>query len=205
MTIIPVCIMLLSIVFLKVSITWFNILGVLFGPLGTLLLILYSKPDPGIASNPMLGNLMVFVAVGSFSTYFISVKRLMQKYSGIEVAGYLFTVGFFLVLPYRLQRSRSNSLARPATSCYLEHPLFGHRTIVLGLFTQSVSPKRSRRTHGRYIYLFRTGFRCLFCHTAEQRFNRFGEISLNTTDFSRRLSGKPQKTRTQTYTLRHLA
>ncbi|MEH0007348.1 MAG: DMT family transporter [Flavobacteriales bacterium] len=97
----PICIMLLSIAFFKkVSVTRLNVLGVLVGFFGALLLVLYDKPDARIATDPIWGNLMVLVGVVSFSLYFISVKRLMQKYSGIEVARYLFTFGFFLVLPF---------------------------------------------------------------------------------------------------------
>lgn len=97
----PICIMLLSIAFFKkVSVTRLSVSGVLIGFFGALLLVLYDKPNAHIATDPIWGNLMVLVGVVSFSAYFIWVKRLMQKYSGITVAKYLFTIGFFLVLPF---------------------------------------------------------------------------------------------------------
>ena len=93
--------MLLSIAFSKkVSVTRLGVLGVLVGFFGALLLVLYDKPNAHIATDPILGNAMVLVGVVSFSLYFILVKQLMQKYSGITVAKYLFTIGFFFVLPF---------------------------------------------------------------------------------------------------------
>jgi drug/metabolite transporter (DMT)-like permease len=82
---------------LKEKITLPKALGLSLGIGGALLLIL-SKEKNGIAS--LHGDLFILVNAMAYTVYFIIVKPLMQVYPPLHVIRWVFTFGFFMILPF---------------------------------------------------------------------------------------------------------
>ena len=70
----PMLVLLLSALFFKETIMKTKVLGIIIGLIGTVVLIAYGKQPTGNASNPVLGNALVFVNAASYAMYMISGK-----------------------------------------------------------------------------------------------------------------------------------
>ncbi|MFC5047556.1 DMT family transporter [Aquimarina hainanensis] len=96
----PIIVLILSVIFLKEKASIIKIIGVLTGLSGALLIILYGKGNSLTASNPTLGNFLVFVNAASYACYIIVVKKITQKYHPFTFMKWMYTIGFFMVLPF---------------------------------------------------------------------------------------------------------
>ncbi|WP_062057123.1 DMT family transporter [Aquimarina longa] len=96
----PIIVLLLAIIFLKEKIRVLKIVGVLVGLSGTLLIILYGTGGASSASNPNLGNFLVFVNATSYACYIIIVKKITQKYHPFTFMKWMYSIGFLFVLPF---------------------------------------------------------------------------------------------------------
>ena len=76
-----------------------HLIGLCLGISGALLLIIFSAKNT-IASNPSLGNLLVFLNATSYALYLVMVKPLMKKYRPIIVIRWIFLIGFVFVFPF---------------------------------------------------------------------------------------------------------
>lgn len=76
-----------------------HLIGLCLGISGALLLIIFSAKNT-IASNPTLGNLLVFLNATSYALYLVMVKPLMKKYRPIIVIRWIFLIGFVFVFPF---------------------------------------------------------------------------------------------------------
>jgi drug/metabolite transporter (DMT)-like permease len=77
-------------------------LGLVLAIAGALVLIV-SKGNAGSGQNIMLGDIFIIINAISYSFYFVLVKPLIDKYNPINVIRWIFTFGFFLVLPFGWQ------------------------------------------------------------------------------------------------------
>lgn len=94
----PLLITLLAFWVLKEALTVYKALGLSLGIGGSVLLIL-SKESSTHATNYLLGDLLIIINAISYAFYFILVKPLMQHYSPLHVIRWVFTFGFFMILP----------------------------------------------------------------------------------------------------------
>ena len=74
-------------------------MGLALGIGGACLLIL-SKEQSLSASNYLLGDLLIVINAISYTIYFIIVKPLMAEYPPLHVVRWVFTFGFFMILPF---------------------------------------------------------------------------------------------------------
>lgn len=95
-----IVVLILSVVFLGERITLLKVAGVIVGMLGVVLLICFTKRDAVVATNPSLGDFMVFVNASSYAVYLVLAKGLMQRYSALTITKYLFLFGLLLVIPF---------------------------------------------------------------------------------------------------------
>ena len=95
----PIIVLVLSAIILKERMQKRMIFGIILGLIGTAFLILYGKSS-GNASNPTLGNFLVFVNATSYGLYLVIVKKLMQKYNPFNFAKWIYLIGFIMVLPF---------------------------------------------------------------------------------------------------------
>lgn len=83
---------------LKEKFTVFKFFGLLLGISGALLLILQKESGP--KQSYWLGDVLIIINAISYSLYFILVKPLMLRYSPLHVIRWIFTLGFFMILPF---------------------------------------------------------------------------------------------------------
>ena len=95
----PIFITIFAALFLKESISAIQIVGLGLGIFGAVLLISMGK-NSGSGDNVLLGDTLILINALSYTIYFIMVKPLMLKYNPVQVTRMIFTIGFFVVLPF---------------------------------------------------------------------------------------------------------
>ena len=84
---------------LKESVSLVKIAGLLFGIIGAIILVNGgSNSGPGI--NVLLGDSLIILSALAYTFYFILVKPLMHKYPPMFIMRWIFTLGFFMCLPF---------------------------------------------------------------------------------------------------------
>lgn len=94
----PIMITIIAARVLREKLTTEKIIGLIMGASGALLLIASREPTAS-GENIILGDFLVLLSAMAYTFYFILVKPFMQKYSAIHVMRWVFTFGFFLILP----------------------------------------------------------------------------------------------------------
>ena len=98
----PILITVIAARVLREKITLAKSVGLLLGASGAVLLIANREISaPG--DNAVLGDILVILSAVAYTFYFILVKPLMKKYAPIQVIRWLFTFGFFMILPFCFQ------------------------------------------------------------------------------------------------------
>lgn len=95
----PILISVFAFFVLKEKVTISRAFGLAMGIGGALLLIL-SKEQSSSAPDYLLGDLLIVVNAISYTIYFIIVKPLMAEYPPLHVVRWVFTFGFFMILPF---------------------------------------------------------------------------------------------------------
>jgi drug/metabolite transporter (DMT)-like permease len=95
----PILITILAAWILKERLTGLKVAGLLLGISGALILVT-SKERSGYASNVVLGDLLIILNAISYTIYFILVKPLMKTYNAVVIIRVVFTIGFFMMLPF---------------------------------------------------------------------------------------------------------
>lgn len=98
-TIAPILILIFSSFFLKEKLTLLKIIGITLGFAGAIVLTIYGKSSRA-ADNILLGNLLIFLNIISYSIYIIIVKKLTAKYHPFTFIKWLFLFGLILVIPF---------------------------------------------------------------------------------------------------------
>ena len=94
----PILITIFAARILKEKLTVEKVVGLVAGASGAILLISSREPSaPG--DNIFLGDFLVLLSALSYTFYFILVKPFTNKYPAIFVMRWVFTFGFFLILP----------------------------------------------------------------------------------------------------------
>lgn len=97
---VPIIVLLLSTFFFKEKLRILKIIGILLGLTGTLIIILYGKGNSVTATNPTLGNLLIFINATSYAFYIIIVKKITQKYHPFTFVKWMYTLGLLFVIPF---------------------------------------------------------------------------------------------------------
>ena len=95
----PILIIIIAAWILKENLTRLKILGLLCGIVGAVVLVT-SKDDLGDGSKVLLGDILIILNAISYTYYFVLVKPLMVKYNPVVVIRMVFTIGFFMILPF---------------------------------------------------------------------------------------------------------
>lgn len=97
----PIFITIIAAWLLKEGFTLLKAIGLACGVGGASILILM-KDQSGVASNMVLGDILVLTNAISYAFYLVLVRPLMAKYSGIQVLRWIFTLGAIGILPIGL-------------------------------------------------------------------------------------------------------
>ncbi|MFH0867036.1 MAG: DMT family transporter [Bacteroidota bacterium] len=95
----PVMVMIFSSLLIRERMNLLKISGILLGAGGALITILYGK-DLAAGSDPLKGNILLFINAMSYGIYLVLVKPLMQKYNPFTVMKWTFLFGFLFILPF---------------------------------------------------------------------------------------------------------
>lgn len=108
----PIFITIIAAFLLKEKFTLLKGLGLACGIGGASILVLMKDHTGAVASNMVLGDILVLINAISYAFYLVLVRPLMAKYSGIQVLRWIFTIGALGILPigfpYLLEASWSS-------------------------------------------------------------------------------------------------
>ncbi|MEO6537126.1 MAG: DMT family transporter [Ferruginibacter sp.] len=95
----PILITVIAAWVLKERLNSFKLAGLALGISGALVLIL-AKENSGKGADVLLGDIFIILNAVFYTIYFILVKPLMKEYPPVTVIRVIFTIGFFLMLPF---------------------------------------------------------------------------------------------------------
>ncbi len=149
----PILITFFAAIILKERISNYKIIGLLLGIAGALVLIL-SKEKTGYPSNVILGDILILLNAISYTFYFMLVKPLMKEYNPIMVLRIIFSIGFFIMLPFCLTEFTAIQWQTFSTNAYISLFLVVFcGTFLAYLFNIFGIKILGASTTGAYIYL----------------------------------------------------
>jgi drug/metabolite transporter (DMT)-like permease len=95
----PIAVTLFAFWVLKEKFTVTKAIGLSLGVGGSVLLVMQKETGPQ-APDYLLGDTFILLNALSYAVYFILVKPLMNHYSTLHVIRWVFTIGFFMILPF---------------------------------------------------------------------------------------------------------
>lgn len=101
----PILITVIAAWLLKEKINSVKIAGLFLGIVGAVILVT-SKEKTGNAKEVLWGDIMVLLNAIAYTIYFVLVKPLMKRYNPIAIIRIIFTIGFFMMLPFCWQEFR---------------------------------------------------------------------------------------------------
>ena len=130
-----------------------KIAGILIGGVGAVLLVLQGQSATA-GSNQLLGNVLIFINIMAYSLYLVLVKPLMARYSPVTVLKWVFTFGFFMVLPFSVSEANTIDWSHFTTGAWLSiiYIIVG-TTFLTYLLTTFSLKTLSAGTAGYYIYM----------------------------------------------------
>ncbi len=126
----PIIVLVLSAIFLKERLFALRIIGILVGFSGAAMLILASSDATENATDPALGNLLIFVNALSYSFYILLAKKLTKKYHVFTLMKWLYFFGVLFITPFGI----SQGLEFDARAASLETLLFVGYVILFATF-----------------------------------------------------------------------
>ena len=114
----PILITFFAAWMLKERLNNYKLLGLSLGVSGALVLIL-SKEKTGNPSDVILGDVLILLNAISYTFYFIMVKPLMKTYNPIVILRGIFTIGFFIMIPFCWQQFAAIEWATYNTEAYI--------------------------------------------------------------------------------------
>lgn len=96
----PILVLIMAAIFIGESLNRRKIAGIILGASGAIWLISMKGAIRADAPNINLGNSFIFLNAASYAAYLVLVKPLMKKYKPITVITLVFSIGFFIVLPF---------------------------------------------------------------------------------------------------------
>ena len=153
MTTTPMLVLVISSILIKERITWLKVVGLILGAIGAILLI-SGGTQFHLGSDQVRGDIMIFINASSYGIYLVLVKRLMMKYNPLTVVKWVFTFGWFFVLPFGLGQLAEVNWSIFETSTWLSVLYVLIFTTVLAYFLNATALKTVRPSvAGSYIYL----------------------------------------------------
>ena len=148
----PIMITIIAARILKEKLTIPKLIGLLLGVSGAVLLI-GAREKNGPGENIMLGDLLVILSSLAYTFYFILVKPLMNSYSPMQVTRWIFTFGFFMILPLCTEEfSNIRWEAFGIKEWALLSMIVIPGTLIAYIFNVYGIKKLSASTAGAYIY-----------------------------------------------------
>lgn len=100
----PIIVLVLSAIFLKEKLHLLKIVGIGVGFSGAAMLILSSSSATDSATNPALGNFLVFINALSYSFYILLAQKLTKKYHVFTLMKWLYLFGVIFITPFGISQ-----------------------------------------------------------------------------------------------------
>ncbi|ARN78062.1 EamA family transporter [Nonlabens spongiae] len=100
----PIIVLVLSAIFLKEKLYALRIIGILVGFSGAAMLILASSDATENATDPAMGNFLIFVNALSYSFYILLAKKLTAKYHVFTLMKWLYFFGVLFITPFGISQ-----------------------------------------------------------------------------------------------------
>lgn len=114
----PIFITVLAAWLLKEKLTTFKLTGLVLGIGGAVILISF-RGNSGNANDVLLGDLLVTLNAIAYAYYFILVKPLMKTYNPVAIIRIIFTIGFFMMLPFCWKEFKQTDFTAYSTTAWL--------------------------------------------------------------------------------------
>ena len=95
----PILIVFIAAWILRERLSPVKLIGLALGIGGAAVLVL-GKENSGEGNDILFGDVLILINAVSYTFYFVLVKPLMLKYDPIVIIRWIFSFGFFLVLPF---------------------------------------------------------------------------------------------------------
>ena len=95
----PILITFIAAWFLREKLNSYKIIGLALGITGAIVLIT-ARDNTGNGADVLYGDILIILNAISYTFYFILVKPLMKNYNPVTVIRMIFTIGFFMMLPF---------------------------------------------------------------------------------------------------------
>ena len=95
----PILIIIISALVLRERLTLLKLSGLAVGITGAVILVT-AKEQSGNGSQVVLGDFLIISNAIAYTIYFVLVKPLMKSYDTTMIIRIIFTIGFFLMLPF---------------------------------------------------------------------------------------------------------
>jgi len=95
----PILIVFIAAWILRERLSMVKLIGLALGIGGAAVLVL-GKENSGEGNDILFGDILVLINAVSYTFYFVLVKPLMLRYDPIVIIRWIFSFGFFLVLPF---------------------------------------------------------------------------------------------------------
>lgn len=95
----PILITILAAWILKEKLNNIKIAGLIVGITGATILVT-AKENSGNANEVIWGDILIILNAIAYTIYFILVKPLMKTYDPVVIIRIIFTIGFFMMLPF---------------------------------------------------------------------------------------------------------
>lgn len=143
----PIMVMILSAIFLKETITWKKVLGVILGVTGVFVLV-FNARSGSMAANNLLGIALASVNMVCFASYLVIIRHISQKYSSFTLMKWMLLFAAVVLLPFGFHELASQRIytSEITTTAFLQLAFVLLFSSTLGYFLVPVGLKRIHAT-----------------------------------------------------------
>ena len=99
----PIIVAVLSAIFFKEHLHFWEIFGIALGFSGAALLIFLASTPNQVGEDPVMGNILIFLNAVSYSFYILLAKKLTKKYHVFTLMKWLYLFGVLFITPFGIQ------------------------------------------------------------------------------------------------------
>lgn len=148
----PILVLIISAVYLKEKLNLHKIIGISIGAAGAAILIL-SNGGIHFNKSTLIGDLFVLINAASYATYLVIISPLFKKYHPVTITKWIFTIGFFYVLPFGWGQFNVIEWSNIPSIIYLEMGyVIIFSTFLAYLFNMTALKRASPTVVSFYIY-----------------------------------------------------
>lgn len=150
----PIVVTIFTLIILKERIGLTKVLGIALGISGALTLLLASGKGFSIDRTTALGDVLTLINSCSWAVFVVAAKPYMQRYQTVTVMKWIFTFGFFMVLPFGFEDLRQTDFAAFTGQAWFALFFVVAATTFLAYFLNTYALKAlSSSTVSAYIYM----------------------------------------------------